>query len=576
MAQPAGTASTDKWSFFPRLNPVPRFPEYSGPYQVGTVDVEIPVSELDSPAPAPDNTAEIETVQFRVYYPCHPDSRGKRITWLPAPQRDHLSAYMQFLGVGNFMAQAVSFLPRHLYYTTIPAIKNAPVLEPETSNKRWPTAIFSHGLGGSRNAYSQFVGSLASHGVVVFCPDHRDGSPVISYVRIPSEQDRYLIRNTRRVIPYQRISHDPTEEVHELRNKQLRIRLWELGLVHDAILGMDKGSPLTNLNKTTPSLDQFVNRLHIHEPGSLIFAGHSFGAASVVQLLKSTYYSGRPELSSMASPLYTPSRDSALCRQITPRNVTILLDMWCFPLLAKSTKPLFDLPLPAYDSTGAETATPAPGGPAILAVESEHFYKWTEHLHTSARVLSPRPSAPHVEAAAFDQPGGRLPTPNFFYVQRSAHLNQSDFGVLFPWVTHKVFGSEDPEGVMRLNVRAALQVLRVNGVAVARTGRGDLGDGGEDARTGKGETDESDGDAAMREKGSVDGKSDDRAILDRSGSAGVEGWRFIDIVGMGEVADKDGKVKRDDEAVDEQESEMAGVLEPGVAEDGKGGKGALP
>lgn len=107
------TASEKIASYLSRLNPIPRLPEYTGPYAVGTVDVEIPVADLESPAPTPPGVAaaEIETIQFRVYYPAHPAAAaegGQRITWLPAPQRDHLSAYIKFLGVGTFWAQAAS------------------------------------------------------------------------------------------------------------------------------------------------------------------------------------------------------------------------------------------------------------------------------------------------------------------------------------------------------------------------------------------------------------------------------------------------------------------------------------
>ena len=49
-------------SFLSYLNPIPSFPAYTGPYNVGTVDVELPVSELHSPAPSPDPL--ISTVSF--------------------------------------------------------------------------------------------------------------------------------------------------------------------------------------------------------------------------------------------------------------------------------------------------------------------------------------------------------------------------------------------------------------------------------------------------------------------------------------------------------------------------------
>lgn len=94
-------------SYLSKLNPVPAFADFSGPYKVGTVDVEIPVDELESPAAAPDGT-NIETVQFRIFYPAQPDSKGKKITWLPAPQRHHMAGYVKFLGAGPLLADAVS------------------------------------------------------------------------------------------------------------------------------------------------------------------------------------------------------------------------------------------------------------------------------------------------------------------------------------------------------------------------------------------------------------------------------------------------------------------------------------
>ncbi len=48
------------------------------------------------------------TIQFRIYYPALPESKGKRITWLPAPQRLHVSGYTQFLGIGPLMGSVLS------------------------------------------------------------------------------------------------------------------------------------------------------------------------------------------------------------------------------------------------------------------------------------------------------------------------------------------------------------------------------------------------------------------------------------------------------------------------------------
>ncbi|KAM5344888.1 hypothetical protein ACJ41O_010750 [Fusarium nematophilum] len=536
-------------SYFSRLSPIPAFPEYTGPYKVGTVDIEIPVSELDAPSAAPEGTDKIHTIQYRMFYPAAPESTEKRISWLPTPQRQHLVAYTKFLGIGPMLAEFLSFLPRHLHYTTIPAHKNAKLLDATTENKRWPTMIFSHGLGGGRNSYSYIAGSLASHGIVVICPEHRDGSAVASFIRIPEERNGTITSTGRIQIPYQKISHDVCPEVYLAREAQLRIRCWEMGLIHQAILAVDRGTPYTNLNRTTPSLDPFVGKLNVHEPGSILFAGHSFGAATTTQFLKSTYYANVPEVAAIEKPLFTPTESSEIRRQITEKTITMLLDMWCFPLMAPNSAPLFKLPLPVY----ADVPT-APGGKAILAVESEHFFKWREHLHLKARVLSPDPTAKVVTPQLFERPSGmKMPEPNFFYVINSAHLNQSDFGILFPWLTKKIFDAEQPERALRLNLRAQLQVLRQNGVPVARTYAGDLVDGTSFDKLDK--FNKANGDPCK------DGVNDDQAIFDKSGSNPVDYWRWIDVLGLGAAGEKE-TGRSAEQGVEEGEREMKGELDP--------------
>ena len=92
------------------LSPIPAFPDYTGPYKVGAVDVEIPVSEVPSPANAPDAADGIETIQFRIFYPAVDASNQKYISWLPAPQRHHVSAYTRFLGFGGALAELFSYV----------------------------------------------------------------------------------------------------------------------------------------------------------------------------------------------------------------------------------------------------------------------------------------------------------------------------------------------------------------------------------------------------------------------------------------------------------------------------------
>lgn len=93
-----------------QLNPTPSFPPYTGRFKVGTVDVEVPVSELDAPSPAPEDAKVkgIETVAFRVFYPCQEDSVQKYVRWIPNPQREYVGAYARFLGANSAFSQFFS------------------------------------------------------------------------------------------------------------------------------------------------------------------------------------------------------------------------------------------------------------------------------------------------------------------------------------------------------------------------------------------------------------------------------------------------------------------------------------
>lgn len=403
-----------------------------------------------------------------------------------------------------------SLFPRLLYWITIPVRKNAPLLQPTTRTKRWPVMIFSHGLGGSRNAYSHLVGSVASHGVIVICPEHRDGSSPISFVReLPGHRgsgEKAQSTGSTKVVDYIKISHSPSPQVEAARTRQLKIRLWELGCIYDSLLKLDTTlTSLTNLNTSSASLGAFADKMQVHQPGSITFAGHSFGAATVAQFVKTIYYSPQArDAPSSYEPLFSPSSHSAVVEQVTPNTPIVLLDMWCYPMRAKTTTWLWDKPMPCYAPSG-------PGGSAILAVESQAFVKWREHLKVTKRFLSHDPASDSAKSE-----DDARPPPHFYYPATSAHLSQSDFGVLFPWVTKKIFASEEPERVMKLNVRAVLQLLRERNIPVSATSREDMELGSEIP---KGEEVE-----------------DDRRIFSKRG--GIRGWVYLstDANDMSDVA----------------------------------------
>lgn len=312
--------------------------------------------------------------------------------------------------------------------------------------------VFSHGLGGTKNAYSHLTGSLASHGMVVVAPEHRDGSAPISFIHstdgVPAK-----------AVDYRALPHKPSPEVDEDRNKQLQIRLWELGLIYEMLLKLDSSpAQLRNIgardSQNPDLLGMFASVLDVHAPGKISWSGHSFGAATMVQFIKSVYYhESRP--SNGYTPLYCPSPDSPLVSQVTPSTPITLLDLWTLPLLSSPTSYLWSKPLPAFNSRG---------GSPPLAILSEAFFRWTSNMQGTKRAIS----SPVGEKSALEA------KPHIFYSISSAHLSQSDFGPLFPWATRKIFKAEDPERTLRLNVRAILESLRRSGVQVADTSALDM------------------------------------------------------------------------------------------------------
>jgi len=94
-------------SLLSHLNPTPSFPAYTGPYKVGTVDCEIPISQLPSSSPSPDPL--ISTVSFRIFYPCEEtQTPTKPVYWIPEPQHDYISAYARFLGASSKLSNFIA------------------------------------------------------------------------------------------------------------------------------------------------------------------------------------------------------------------------------------------------------------------------------------------------------------------------------------------------------------------------------------------------------------------------------------------------------------------------------------
>jgi len=258
-------------AIFPTIFPI--LPKYPGPFQVGSLDVEIPLSESKKFDVIETN---VETVLVRFFYPAESSVNGGKKaaapSWLPQPSMEYAKGYANFLKQPVLPASLVIALA--MYNTQIPATENATPITPPDS--RIPVMIFSHGLGGSRNAYSQWCGSLASYGVFVAAIEHRDGTAPTSVVHAGSE-NQYAV-------PYRRIT-EYNDDTKKYRTAQLQQRTFEVSKLVALIRDINHGKSLNVPDDKSSALEKFKGILNTKQ-GQFIMAGHSFGAATTVAACK--------------------------------------------------------------------------------------------------------------------------------------------------------------------------------------------------------------------------------------------------------------------------------------------------
>lgn len=409
--------------------------------------------------------------------------------------------------------------------TTISAHASVPL---STRRPRWPVLVWSHGLIGSRNLYSSFAGNLASHGVVVVAPEHRDGSGWVSFVR---GNDGQVVDAA--TVYYDPIPHRREPGVLQRRQAQLRVRLWELGLVFEALRGLDGGREIPNYYPgRTPG---FAGRLQL-QPGTVTWGGHSFGACTAVQFVKSVFWNSGfreqgygeqvpdDEDARSYEPLYTPAPESTLAAQVTPQSPVVLHDLFLLPLYGAGSRWLRRRPLPqcllgrgtevgvksdvgqdSREQTDQEkraqegnkrTTKPPNPEPNVLVVLSDAFVK-AGVVHGTFQALdpipSPSPSSSSFSSSQTPSSSPHKPTLNpallMGYVANAGHHAASDAGALLPVllpgaVNRWLLGDGTPARTLDVLVRGAVSVLKGAGLLpLLREDGGDVDDGAAGSRS---------------------------------------------------------------------------------------------
>lgn len=289
-------------------------PPYRGPFDVGAVDIEVP---LQQPQKVSDITFkatgkaafEVETVLFTLYYPTQKANKTSglhasenNLHWLPKPIAATATGYARFLHADNIVLRSLLTLGLWLVAgdITIPAQVGAPLLPPDDADllakttvpaegSTLPVVVFSHGMLSSRTDYTAYFGSLASRGIVVAALEHRDGSSPGSYLATAPNHPRrwrYYFGLTDLDRTPSTGGAAPALDISALQRAQLAFRTAELDAAVSVLRDLNS-SPATLQERNTrgsPRFDPtlFAGRLNTTH---MTLAGHSYGGTGALHAL---------------------------------------------------------------------------------------------------------------------------------------------------------------------------------------------------------------------------------------------------------------------------------------------------
>ncbi|KAL6253099.1 hypothetical protein RBB50_000820 [Rhinocladiella similis] len=448
-----------------------KLPKYTGPYHVGTIDLEVPAREprtFSHIRRQKVHLIALETVLMTIYYPAHFDSKSDfntstlgqryRPTWLSRPRNETSRGYGRFASLPEHLVEWWFFCTT--WYTKLPAYKNARLadhwprwgidstkdrthrrgmggpLSDGSERPKFPLIIFSHGLGGTRTAYSTVCGEFASHGFIVVALEHRDGSGPRTLINHPpgSSADRERIERRGNLEHFKQDQQRPYDVVDfifpkgdkydttpghqvdkELRRAQIDLRLAE---IHEAYQVMQEicagnGNQVAARNlrvkgaigASKAGLDgvdwsSWKGRFHVE---GVTIVGHSFGGTTTISLL----------------------RERAKFKYVTQG---VVYDIWGMVVLPPPDDQKYRLHVP------------------LLGINSEAFMYWKENFEVAQSVVR--------EALDEGQPAWLMT------VRGTVHISQSDFCILYPHIASAVLKTTiNPVRAIDLNIDASLDFL---------------------------------------------------------------------------------------------------------------------
>ncbi|KAF2093770.1 hypothetical protein NA57DRAFT_17560, partial [Rhizodiscina lignyota] len=280
-------------------------PNYTGQYSVGTIDVEVPVSDprnvTDTTLKATGQAAfQLQTVLFSLYYPIPSNQNSSKAPhfWLPRPISLVADGIAKTTGGGvdpAFILGALTTLAGNL---TIPAKVDVSLLG---GSAQFPILMFSPGDGSLGTWYSNWAGEMASRGSVVAALQHRDGSSPATQVMIKGHPTQNVTALT-----VDDISPSMNNTQFKLRQLQMRQAELEAAIIVVQNINNGSGAAVTAANSRGEGQGLYLwkNRLDMQH---MIVSGHSFGSNLALQSLKGAPSTAIP---ANASINFDPGKDS--------------------------------------------------------------------------------------------------------------------------------------------------------------------------------------------------------------------------------------------------------------------------
>jgi platelet-activating factor acetylhydrolase len=308
------------FSLTPITSPLP---PYTGPHEVGILDVETEVQKRAIHDAVLKSTGEkafqLDTLAITLYYPSSlplapPSKRPWARPWLPQPVSLIGEGYARLAGVPRLSSVFTFALWALGSSTVIPGVVDAPILsgaekvlgeegagatdgfekimsaaeQEHQELKRdegfgtLPCMVFTHGMAGMSQSYAHYLGSIASHGYVVAAVEHRDGSGPGTIIHHADGTEKKVWH-----MKLEDLSSSPPMTDLDLKAAQLNFREAEIVETIKLFQQLNAGdAPIVNLKPDSPrnSLPGFKNRLNL---SAITVGGHSYGATGAMQALAS-------------------------------------------------------------------------------------------------------------------------------------------------------------------------------------------------------------------------------------------------------------------------------------------------